>query len=481
MTSRKTCLSYARLSFERGDEQGAKDGANVTHQLKLAREHAEKRGWSLIAEHRDDATSAYKKTDRKGFRALIEDIKADKADAVILRDIDRATRNRADTGEFLDACKEHDVLISTYFGQDYDLNSPAGMLLAEIISSVSRMESDQKAARQREMHKRRKAAGKMWGPVAPYGLTRDGKVIPEQAARINKAIDEILDGRSMRSITEEWTREGVKTSRGGDWRQSTLSNYLRSPSITGLMSDRTTEASWEKVVERGTWELLQAFLDDPSRKFGEQKYRGRGRSERLLAGLAVDEQDRIVGTGKSSNGGYTVYRTRTRNDAAAPKKVSRKAEDCDEKVISEVLTILTSPLLDKIVYKSGDERESIDRLRGELAKVARTREELAQSVAEGEMSLTDMRAVSKALEGKEDTLRADLAKINRTNLFDGLDLWGKNLTAAAMKYDDHGLRAWWDGMNVNQQRAILQKIFSKIVIMNGRGVPVRCIIRDDLS
>lgn len=478
--SSRNALLYGRLSLERADEDGTKDGGNVSRQLQLAKAHAEKMGWTVAGSFRDDSISAAGKKDRAGFNSLIEAIEHGDGDVVVTRSLDRISRNRADTSRFFEVAQKHGVLIATYTGESYAMDSASGILLAEIMSAVARAENDTKSERSREAHMRRREAGKPWGPNRPFGLDKDGKVISEEAAIINTAVEEVLEGRSLRSITEEWTKRGIKTRRGGDWRQSSLSNYLRNPAITGLMSDRTTEGAWEAVVPRKTWEYLQVFLSDPSRGFKVNR-RGRGTSERLLAGLAIDGQGRVIGTGKSSNGGYPVYRTRTRNDAKAPGKVTRKAEDCDEAVIKETLWHLSGPLGKKVAYKTEQDADRVEQIRGQLADIASERDKLGEAVASGDLSVADMTAITKGYAARESELKAELGRVRTSSLFEGLDLWDKNRTLNALvKNDYYGMRSWWDGLPLTHQRAVLKSLFSHIVIQNGRGVAARCILRDDL-
>lgn len=479
--SSRNALLYGRLSLEKADESGEKDGGNVTRQLELARAHAGKFGWSVSGEFRDDSISAAGKKDRAGFNGLIEALERGDGDVVVCRSLDRLARNRADMSRFFEVAQEHGVLIATYTGESYAMDSASGILLAEIMSAVARAENDTKSERSREAHDRRREAGKPWGPHRPFGISKDGKVIPAEAKLINTAVEEILEGRSMRSITEQWTAEGVKTRRGGDWRQSTLSNYLRNPSIAGLMSDGKTEGKWEAVVPRKTWEYLRVFLNDPARGF-KVNNRGRGTSERLLAGLAEDEMGRVIGTGKSSNGGYATYRTRTRNDAKAPRKVTRKAEICDEAVIKETLWYLSGPLGKKVAYKSEQEADKIEEIRGELASISTERDELGAAVAAGDLSVADMTAITKGYAARESSLKAELGKVRTSTLFEGLDLWSKNRTLNALvKNDYYGMRDWWNGLPLTHQRAVLKSLYSNIVIMNGNDVPVRCILREDLG
>lgn len=471
MSKHDRAVLYGRLSQARTDETGKRDDSNVDSQLELAREHAERLGMTVVAEHRDDSISAYRKADREGFIAVLDCLERGDADVVIVRDLDRLLRARKDTARFLDIGQSRGVLISTYRGQSFDLSTAAGTLLAEVIASVGAMESGAKAERLRDMHVRRRAEGKPWGPYRIFGLNKDGTLHPEEAPLVQKAVEDILDNRSMRSIAAEWNEQGVQTTRQGQWRQSTLSNYVKNPRIAGLMPDGVSPGKWEAIIDPRTFALLQQHLSDPSRSFGHQQRNGRGRSDRLLAGVASDPHGRVIGTGKSSSGGYVVYRSRTVDDQSAVGKVSRKAETCDEEIISEVLSLISSPMLNIVEGQSAADREKLAEVHGKLAELAQERTELA----EAGLGVAAYAAYSKALDKRELELKGELGEVKRSGRYADL-----NLEQMPYSRNKETLRAWWDGLSVQEQRAELDRWFESITILPGRGRATDAVLRQSI-
>ena len=59
-------------------------------------DHAARRDWTVVATFKDDGYSAFKEVTRDGFGELIAAMKAGRVDVVIVRDIDRLTRNLTD-------------------------------------------------------------------------------------------------------------------------------------------------------------------------------------------------------------------------------------------------------------------------------------------------------------------------------------------------------------------------------------------------
>ncbi|HEV2376961.1 MAG TPA: recombinase family protein, partial [Streptosporangiaceae bacterium] len=97
---------YARLS-ETYDA-----AESVPTQVERGSAHAARRGWAVAAVFKDDGYSGYKEITRDGFLSLIAAIEAGEVDVVIVRDIDRLTRNLTDWNAFEKACVRHGVKLS---------------------------------------------------------------------------------------------------------------------------------------------------------------------------------------------------------------------------------------------------------------------------------------------------------------------------------------------------------------------------------
>src|SRR2546430_3416777 len=89
---------------------------SVPTQLERGTDHARRRGWAVTATFKDDGFSGFKEITRDGFGELIAAIEAGAVDVVIVRDIDRLTRNLTDWNAFEKACVRHGVRLSAYTG-----------------------------------------------------------------------------------------------------------------------------------------------------------------------------------------------------------------------------------------------------------------------------------------------------------------------------------------------------------------------------
>ena len=85
---------------------------SVPTQIGRGADHAGRRGWTVVATFKDDGYSAFKDITRDGFGELIAAIEAGQVDVVIVRDIDRLTRNLTDWNAFEKACVRHGARLS---------------------------------------------------------------------------------------------------------------------------------------------------------------------------------------------------------------------------------------------------------------------------------------------------------------------------------------------------------------------------------
>ena len=144
---------YARLS-ETYDA-----AESVPTQLERGADHATRRGWTVAATFKDDGFSGFKEITRDGFGELIAAIKAGRVNVVIVRDIDRLTRNLTDWNAFEKACVRHVVRLSAYTGGDLDLSTAEGAYYGGMETLRARRESAVKSARVREAQDREARKG----------------------------------------------------------------------------------------------------------------------------------------------------------------------------------------------------------------------------------------------------------------------------------------------------------------------------------
>jgi DNA invertase Pin-like site-specific DNA recombinase len=188
---------------------GSDGAAGVPTQLDRGTDHAARRSWPVVATFKDDGYSAFKEITRDGFGELIAAIEAGRVDVVIVRDIDRLTRNLTDWNAFEKACVRHGVRLLAYTGGDLDLSTAEGAYYGGMETLRARRESAVKSARVREAQDREARKGRRTGGGQRwFGYTGS---MPTRTSRTTRSGTSCV----KRSTRSKPTRSGTRSS--GYW------------------------------------------------------------------------------------------------------------------------------------------------------------------------------------------------------------------------------------------------------------------------
>lgn len=234
---------YVRISSDRTGE-----GLQVERQRKECQELADRLGWDVVGVRTDNDVSAYSGKARPGYTALLEDLGSGAANAVLAWHTDRLYRRPVDLIPLIDLAKAKGVKIHTVKAGLLDLSTPTGVLVAEMLASVSKFEIAHAVERMESRHRQRAAAGKIHGGSRPFGWQADRiHRDPAEAAEILQWAVHVLAGGSLGEIVRDLNDRGVLTSqqRDLDTRIEDARVRLTDP---GLMSE--DRAKLEASVER---------------------------------------------------------------------------------------------------------------------------------------------------------------------------------------------------------------------------------------
>lgn len=289
---------YTRISHDPDQTQ-----LGVARQLDACSLLADRLGWTVVEHYSDNDISAFDGTVRPGFERMLADIKAGRVGAVICWQPDRLYRSMKDLERLIEIT-DAGIEIRTVNGGDLDLSNSTGRMLARILGSVARQESELKGERRRFANSQRAADGK-WRRDQPrvFGYTRTGEVLEPEATAVRQAVTDVLAGRSLRSIAAEWNQAGLATPQrarrgGGPWSNLTLRRALLKPCYAGLRTYQgrvVGQGEWEPLIDEDTHRGLVAFLSDPARRNHtsfERKHQGSGVYECGVCGGKLYAKDR---------------------------------------------------------------------------------------------------------------------------------------------------------------------------------------------
>lgn len=175
------CAIYDRVSTEIQAQQGL----SLDTQKEILTEYANTHGYEIVDYYVDEGLTARKKLqNRREFMRLLNDIKADKIDMVLVTKLDRWFRNVKDYHNTQAILEEHHCNWKTVL-EDYDTTTADGQLKINIMLAVAQNESDRTSERIKVVfeHKKRNQEH-LNGPI-PFGYKNVEKHLqkdPETAA-----------------------------------------------------------------------------------------------------------------------------------------------------------------------------------------------------------------------------------------------------------------------------------------------------------
>jgi DNA invertase Pin-like site-specific DNA recombinase len=225
--------------------------------------------WTVVDTYDDNDTSAYNGDVRKDFERLLADIKAGRINAIVCWHPDRLYRRVKDLQRLVEIT-DRGVQIASVNGGELDLSNSTGKMLARILGSVAEQESEHKGERRVAANADRAAKG-AWRADGPrvFGYTQRGVPLEPEASAVRRAAQDVLNGVSLRSITQDWNARGLQTSRGKRWDGLTLRRMLMRPHYAALRTYQgkvVGPGEWEALFDESTHRGLVQLLTDPARR-----------------------------------------------------------------------------------------------------------------------------------------------------------------------------------------------------------------------
>lgn len=431
---------YLRIS---SDPSGNRLG--VSRQLKDCQEKALAKGWSVTKTYEDNDISAFSGKRRPAYEQMLQDLESGEIDAVIVWDLDRLTRRPVEMEAFIALADRRGVALATV-GGDADLSTDNGRLFARIKGAVARAEIERKSIRQQAANDQRAAAGRPHAGRRAYGYSPEGmEVLPTEAAEFRKAIENLLAGRSVRSIVAEMNSRGARTTAGNPWKPTELRRLLQNPRHAGLRVHRgevVGKGVWPAIIDEDSHRAVCAILRDPSRRKAGPPRR------HLLSGLATCGVCGGTIYGVSEPRGAVYY-------CESRKHVARRAERVDRLVQEVVVSRLSRPdavaelsrtrHLDQAAPLLQEERQLRAKLDG-----------LAEAFAAGDIDRQQLRAGSRRLQARLAAVTESLAASAGTTVV-------TNLVAAG------DIEAAWERLDVASRREVVGALLSVTLRSPGRG------------
>jgi DNA invertase Pin-like site-specific DNA recombinase len=258
---------YARFSSD------LQDARSIVDQVALAKEHARRQGWEVMAQFSDAAISGDSLHNRPGVREMMMAAK-ERIDAVLTESLDRLSRDLEDIAGMYKRLAFWGVKIMTL------ADGEVGKLHVGLKGLIANLYLEDLAQKTRRGQIGRVRAGRIpGGRCYGYDIVSDGDergrrtINTAEAAIVKRIFAEYVAGASPISIATRLNREHVPAPRGGQWNASTLNGSRKR--ANGILSNSL-------YTGRITYNR-QRFIKDPTT--GKRQARPNPRSEWLTGEL----------------------------------------------------------------------------------------------------------------------------------------------------------------------------------------------------
>jgi site-specific DNA recombinase len=237
-----------------------------------------------------DVSGAVSPFERPGLGEWLTDVKADEWDVLVSWKLDRISRSAEDTLRLLKWCEAKGKRI-VCVDDGIDSETQMGRVwiqLAAIFAEVERNTIKERALASREQLR---VSGRWHGEAVPYGYlpeqipTGGWRLVIDPSAQphVSKIVSDALAGKSIQSIAEGLTEQGVLSprdhfrdarglkTRGAKWNPQTLFKMLESRALLGVVShegapvldpegNEITKA--DPLISLETWHRIQSSLQE---------------------------------------------------------------------------------------------------------------------------------------------------------------------------------------------------------------------------
>ena len=245
---------YARYSSDNQREE------SIDGQLRECRAFAEKNGIRVIDSYIDRALSA--KTDnRPSFQQMIKDSSKGLFDVVIVWKLDRFARNCYDSAHYKSILRKNGVKVIS--ATEAISEGAEGILLESLLEGMAEYYSVELAEKTLRGMTENALACKSNGGIPPIGYVflenLYYQIDPVLAPIVVRAYERYLDGATIKEITKEINAKGIRSRRGKEISENTVSLMLHNRKYIGEYRFR------DVVVTNGIPAIVSRDLFDRDR------------------------------------------------------------------------------------------------------------------------------------------------------------------------------------------------------------------------
>ena len=294
------CAIYTRVSSDQGLEQ---DFNSLDAQREAAEAYVKSQaheGWKLLRDDFDDGGYSGGSMERPALQRLLEFVKAERIDVIVVYKVDRLTRSLADFAKLVELFDAHKVSFVSVT-QSFNTTTSMGRLTLNVLLSFAQFEREVTGERIRDKIAASKKKGLWMGGVVPLGYRVEERklvVDDEEAKVVQRIFERYLALGSIPALQRELRESGVvtrarKMANGETIGAVSLTNgplsyILKNRHYLGEINHkgRSWPGEHAPIIDVGLFEAVQAQLNENLNRIANQK----AKSGALLMGKIFDDR-----------------------------------------------------------------------------------------------------------------------------------------------------------------------------------------------
>ena len=293
------CAIYTRKSTEEGLEQ---DFNSLDAQREACESYIKSQkneGWILVDKQYNDGGYSGGTMERPAFKELLQDIKEDKIDIVVVYKVDRLTRSLMDFSKIIDILDKHQASFVS-ITQHFNTTTSMGRLTLNILLSFAQFEREVTGERIRDKFAASKKKGLWMGGVVPLGYDKNNrtlKINEQDSLKIKLIFEKYLEFRSVSKLMQYLKDNKIKTKSGKNFSKGNLYYILKNKIYTGKIVHKQKEYDGEHpaIIQPSLFEKVQSILS-----LNTIESASKNTSYSFLKGLLYDDQENIMSPSHSN-------------------------------------------------------------------------------------------------------------------------------------------------------------------------------------
>src|SRR5437762_7644454 len=293
------CAIYTRVSTEHGLDQ---EFNSLDAQYEAASAYIKSQahaGWTLIRSRYDDGGFSGGNTERPALQRLLDQVRANKVDVIVVYKVDRLTRSLADFAKLVELFDRYNVSFVSVT-QQFNTTTSMGRLTLNVLLSFAQFEREVTSERIRDKIAASKRKGLWVGGPLPLGYAmKDSKiaVVEDEAERVRLIHRRYLELGGVNALVRDLRDKGIRTkirlrvtgaTHGGiSFERGSLFYLLRNRFYIGEVKYKGEILRGEQpaIMERELFDAVQQRLTDQ----WSHRNHAKTKSDHLLTGLLYDD------------------------------------------------------------------------------------------------------------------------------------------------------------------------------------------------